>query len=220
VTVTETKFNSGGGKYCSTSCRAKQSIRNRGTEASDALAKGRANISPEARASMNAALEQSRTSENQSIRSTTRNYKMWSDDKYRKKMSELSFLRSQNPENNYGKGCIYGIKGVHQSDKCEFIPFDSYLERDFFRKLDNLNDVETYSRPSSIRYFDKNSDKFRTYNPDVLINYSDGRKEVVEIKPSYLLKDTEVLMKADIAKSYLSTLKTSFRFVTENDVYT
>ena len=112
--------------------------------------------------------------------------------------------------------------GMYKSMKNRsYMKYRSAYEYAFFEKLESDPDVIKYlSEPIEIKYIDVDLKK-RTYIPDVLVLYKDGRMELCEVKPTIMLRDPNVQLKAKAAiRKIKSTGKNmSFRFVTENDLF-
>lgn len=112
--------------------------------------------------------------------------------------------------------------GMYKSVKNRsYMKYRSAYEYAFFEQLESDPNVIKYlSEPIEIRYVDVDLKK-RTYIPDVLVLYKDGRMELCEVKPAIMLKDPNVQLKARAAvRKIKSTGKNmSFRFVTENDLF-
>jgi len=110
--------------------------------------------------------------------------------------------------------------GIFQSAKnnVDLYYASSYELRQFIL-LDNDDNVLSYSRcPYVIKYVCSDK-KNRKYYPDVLVNYCDGIKEIIEIKPSYLLNDEKVLAKAKAATEFCNENNMRYRIVTEKDLF-
>lgn len=92
--------------------------------------------------------------------------------------------RDYSPFANYGRS----EHGLYFSNKlgCE-IGYMSTYEKIAFEILDSDPSIESYApQPFGIEY--NYEGRQRTYNPDVLIYYRDGRKAIVEVKPKLLLE--------------------------------
>ena len=80
--------------------------------------------------------------------------------------------------------------GYHHSPKAGKVHYRSSYELAFYQQLDQESEVSTYE-VEAVQipyYFDGRQ---RTYIPDVLIHYTDGGQELVEIKPEALLDTPE-----------------------------
>ena len=132
--------------------------------------------------------------------------------------------RKKSKKNNgiyFNKNDMYK-NGMYKSMKNRsYMKYRSAYEYAFFEKLESDPDVIKYlSEPIEIKYIDVDLKK-RTYIPDVLVLYKDGRMELCEVKPTIMLRDPNVQLKAKAAiRKIKSTGKNmSFRFVTENDLF-
>ena len=132
--------------------------------------------------------------------------------------------RKKSKKNNgiyFNKNDMYK-SGMYKSVKNRsYMKYRSAYEYAFFEQLESDPNVIKYlSEPIEIRYVDVDLKK-RTYIPDVLVLYKDGRMELCEVKPTIMLRDPNVQLKAKAAiRKIKSTGKNmSFRFVTENDLF-
>lgn len=100
----------------------------------------------------------------------------------------------------------------------KLIHFDSNWERWYFINMSNCPDVSKITiSPLSIEYMNPYDLKFHYYIPDFLIEYSNGYKEIIEIKPSHLLEDpvNKSKIKAGISYGFLHNI--GYRVVTDNN---
>jgi len=100
--------------------------------------------------------------------------------------------------------------------------FESTLEQDFYVQLEFREDVVGFQvQPVSIEFTDSN-DRKRTYTPDVLVSYSDGRKTLYEVKYSSELqeKKDELVPKFKAAITYSKNNGLFFRIATEKKIRT
>ena len=132
--------------------------------------------------------------------------------------------RKKSKKNNgiyFNKNDMYK-SGMYKSVKNRsYMKYRSAYEYAFFEQLEfDPNVIKYLSEPIEIRYVDVDLKK-RTYIPDVLVLYKDGRMELCEVKPTIMLRDPNVQLKAKAAiRKIKSTGKNmSFRFVTENDLF-
>ncbi len=101
--------------------------------------------------------------------------------RYKKKNGESKFKQSfyipKNPEKY-----VQPIDETMNSEKYPFMR--SSWERKFAEYCDNNPDVIRWSTEyTNIKYWDTQQNKFRRYFPDFFVEFKDGRKIVVEIKP-------------------------------------
>ena len=102
-------------------------------------------------------------------------------------------------------------------------PYKSSYELAYLHQLEVDNEVHQYIyEPFSLYYTDIDNKK-RTYLPDFMVLYCDGRVEITEIKPQVMLKDFNVQSKAKACREYISTtfkdVNMAYRFVTERDLF-
>jgi hypothetical protein len=83
--------------------------------------------------------------------------------------------------------------------------------------LDSTGDVGTWSYESfSIEYIsNKRTGKVRRYIPDFRVEYTDGRVEIIEIKPKRKLMKPTIQKKILAAQDWCSSHGVTFRILTE-----
>lgn len=132
--------------------------------------------------------------------------------RHSKEMREkLSMTRSLALANGTQKISVKGINGPFLSRKHhKQVWYRSSLERSWFEKLEKDESVISYQvEPLRVRYVWGGLRK--TYNPDLLVFYTDGRKKLVEIKPEgEWLRTPRTLAKWDAAR--LWCVARGFRF--------
>lgn len=99
--------------------------------------------------------------------------------------------------------------------------YRSSYEYAYMLQLESRKDVIKFvSEPFAIRYIDAD-DMVRNYVPDMLVLYDDGRTELVEVKPSAMLKAKNVRKKAAAARRYLEQYypDTKYVFITEKHLF-
>lgn len=103
-----------------------------------------------------------------------RNRENWKLKDYREKQV-LSMIKKRNA----------AVKGVHYSNKCKtFVAYKSELEFKYAVSLDNDEKVESYDSESFVIWYEHCGED-KMYIPDFFVEYVDGRKAVVEIKPYF-----------------------------------
>jgi hypothetical protein len=163
----------------------------------------------------------------------------WKEDlNYRTKMTKLISDMNNNPNSNCGfknlminghprvgfaklwedqefrRKTTVSIKGYHESVKCGVIPYRSSLELQFMEILDGNPNVDSYEyEPEGIPYTLEG--KPHKYYPDFLITWTNGRQEVIEIKPSSELQTIKNKAKFDSAQLYYEELGIKFNVLTE-----
>lgn len=124
-------------------------------------------------------------------------------------------------DNNGKHPCVKGYKqGLFYSNKnSKKIAFDSSYEEKFYSLLENNISVLSYGRSNiKLKYLFNNI--IKTYNPDLLVYYSDGRMELVEIKPDRRLLEPEIIAKHTAAEDYCKQNKLIFKIITEEHIFT
>lgn len=97
------------------------------------------------------------------------------------------------PEFRFKCSNNWGVSGTHKSVKSGEVYFRSSWERRAYEILDQNPEVLRYeAEPQSIKYVDPEG-IVRNYYPDILIEFVDQSrvKEVIEIKPKYLVDTPE-----------------------------
>lgn len=120
-----------------------------------------------------------------------------------------------NSENRYKKGDFKSKKNQ------TVMTYRSSYEYAYMLQLESRKDVIKFvSEPFAIRYIDAD-DMVRNYVPDMLVLYDDGRTELVEVKPSAMLKAKNVRKKAAAARRYLEQYypDTKYVFITEKHLF-
>lgn len=84
------------------------------------------------------------------------------------------------------KGILRELKrGTRESE-----PYDSAWERDYMLVLDSDETVRYWERCRSLRIpYTKTDGERAFYNPDFIVERTDGKKELHEVKGSHLLDD-------------------------------
>lgn len=147
--------------------------------------------------------------------------RLYKDEKFYNRRLESNRRRWENPTNRMlnslsRKGFISVIYSPYEN---KWIKFDSSWERTYFYMMDNNPCTKSIIRsPISIKYIIESDNSEHYYIPDFLIEYTDGRKELVEVKPKYLLSDTIVILKQKYAELYCSENDMVYKFITEEDL--
>lgn len=102
-------------------------------------------------------------------------------------------------------------------------PYKSSYELAYLHQLESNPNVHQYIyEPFSLYYVDVN-DKKRTYIPDFMVLFIDGKIEITEIKPQIMLRDFDVQSKAKACREYISAtfkdVNMIYKFVTEKDLF-
>ena len=90
--------------------------------------------------------------------------------------------------------------------------YDSSWELEYMKELENDKTVSKWTKNHGIRisYFTEDH-KFKTYNPDFLVEYTNGDIELVEMKGTHLLNNPNTRIKMDFAKKWCSSRKIKYR---------
>ena len=92
--------------------------------------------------------------------------------------------------------------------------YDSSWERDYIKELESDESVKKWTKNHGIRipYFDDDT-KYKQYNPDFLVERTDGTLELIEMKSTVMLKTPNVKRKADYAKKWCDARNIKYRLV-------
>lgn len=119
--------------------------------------------------------------------------------------------------NSYSTGIKSKIYSPYEN---RWISLDSNWEKLFFFKMDNNPNVKSVIRvPFTIKYINPNDNDWHNYLPDFLVEYNNGKKELIEIKPNYLLTDPIVKAKESYSIKYCSENNLSYKFITEDHLF-
>ncbi len=92
--------------------------------------------------------------------------------------------------------------------------YASSYELRVFKQFENDEQVISYNRcPYILKYTYK--DKVKRYFPDLLVVYKNGQKEIIEVKPHYLLEDEINLLKFAAAEQFVKENNMKFTILTE-----
>lgn len=108
-------------------------------------------------------------------------------------------------------------RGVHVSSIAGECKYRSGWEKKYMDHLDVNPDVLTWSYEKLVIEYVSNqrTKKIRKYYPDFQIEYKDGRKVVVEIKPSRKLQQATVIKKIRAAKEWCTLNDHDYKILTE-----
>ncbi len=113
------------------------------------------------------------------------------------------------------KFSLTGVINISQVNKP--VQFESSLERDFIYLLEFNSNVKFYlEQPLEIKFEDLEGKK-RKYTPDFIVEYFDGKIELIEIKYKSVLisKRDELEVKFDAAKKFCKKNKFEFKVITD-----
>jgi hypothetical protein len=94
--------------------------------------------------------------------------------------------------------------------------YDSSWELEYMKELESDDSVSKWTKNHSIRisYF-TDENKFRTYNPDFLVEKTDRTVELVEMKGEHLLKNPDTKKKMEFAKKWCEARGMKYRIVSK-----
>ena len=98
--------------------------------------------------------------------------------------------------------------------------WDSRWELDYMNELESDKDDGadtikwTKNHGLQIKYYNSNN-KFKTYNPDFLVEKIDGSIEIVEMKGTHLLKNPDTQKKIEFAKKWCDARKMKYRIISK-----
>lgn len=140
---------------------------------------------------------------------------------YRKQLSDTSKKNWQNPTeamlSTLGTG--YHKSWVYSPYENKDIHLDSSWEQKFFSDIQLDKTVVSVIRPRiPIKYVSPEDNETHSYFPDFLVEYKDGRKELIEIKPEYKLSNEVVLSKIKAAEEFCKNLdNTVYKVLSESN---
>lgn len=113
----------------------------------------------------------------------------------------------------YKQGWFYSNKNNKE------IAFDSSYEMRYYQILEDDDNIKCYYR-SGLKLTYILGNIVKTYNPDLIVEFLDGEKELIEIKPDRRLAEIEIVAKHNVAKEYCIRNNMNFRIVTEEHLFT
>ena len=108
-------------------------------------------------------------------------------------------------------------RGIHSSPIAGECKYRSGWEQKYMVYLDDNPEVASWSYEKLVIEYvsNKKTKKIRKYYPDFQIEYKDGRKVVVEIKPSRKLQQATVVKKIRAAKEWCTEHDMVYKILTE-----
>ena len=108
-------------------------------------------------------------------------------------------------------------RGTHISLLAGECKYRSGWEQKYMIYLDENPDVVMWSYEKLIIEYvsNKKTKKIRKYYPDFQVEYKDGTKVVIEVKPSRKLKQSIVIKKIRAAKEWCTTHEMTYKVLTE-----
>ena len=109
----------------------------------------------------------------------------------------------------------HGIYEAPQKSPYSFERYDSELERMFMVKLEKDVEVAKWQKRHgiSIPWIDTQGRKCN-YRPDFLVEYTDGRKEIIEVKNPALIDSPAVLRKRSAAEEWCRRRGMTYKMAT------
>ena len=112
------------------------------------------------------------------------------------------------------------IKPVDETMNSGTEPFyRSSWELKFYKWADESDQIKTWSTEYiAIPYYDPQKNKNRRYFPDVFLEFIDGRRVIVEIKPRSQFGDVTNQAKWEAATNYAQQINAEFVVMSEKDL--
>ncbi len=115
---------------------------------------------------------------------------------------------------------LHHLRGWHKSPKAGKVYYRSSYEKKAFLKLDSDESVKTYQTETiSTEYFNPQKEITSSYLIDLLIEYEDGSKKLIEVKPEKWLQDEVIIAKIEAGKLKAIEMGISFEIWTEMDLF-
>ena len=135
---------------------------------------------------------------------------------HREKISKATIKQYQNgfePK-------LHHVSGWHNSPKAGKVFFRSSYEKKAFIKLDEDNAVQTYKVEAvSTEYFNTEKEINSSYLIDLFVEYTDGSKKLIEVKPEKWLEDNIVSLKIEAGKNKAHQMGIPFEIWTEMNLF-
>ena len=108
-----------------------------------------------------------------------------------------------------------GIYEAPSKSPYSFERYDSGLERTMMARLEENSEVAKWQKRHgiSIPWIDSHGRKFN-YRPDFLVEYTDGRKAIVEVKNPAMMDSPAVLRKRSAAQEWCRRRDMSYELAT------
>lgn len=129
------------------------------------------------------------------------------------KATRLKWEKGEFDEVAFGRG-KYGKFFSEKNNKEIF--YQSSLELAAYKILEQLDVVKKYGRCDfSFKYISPEDNKYHRYKPDILVEYLDGIKQIIEVKSEWNSSNNIVLAKAKAAKEKFK----NYTIWTERQIY-
>lgn len=115
---------------------------------------------------------------------------------------------------------LHHLTGWHESPKAGRVFYRSSYEKKAFLKLDSDDSVKSYTCEKIVTEFFNPVKKITSsYMIDLFVEYTDGSKKLVEIKPASWLEDEVVKCKIEAGKLISEQMDCPFEVWTEMDLF-
>ena len=130
------------------------------------------------------------------------------------RLVQLLMMKAKRKKKRYHTGTYVSKK---TGKECNY---RSSWELKYLEYLDANPDVKTYEYESFFIMYvgNRNSGKLRKYIPDFLVEYVDGTRKLVEIKPSRKLDQLRVTKKRHVAEQWCKEHGAELEMVTEHEL--
>lgn len=111
-------------------------------------------------------------------------------------------------------------RGTYISPLAGECKYRSGWEQKYMEHLDSNADVVSWSYEKLVIEYVSNqkTKKIRKYYPDFQVEYNDGTKVVVEIKPSRKLDQATIVKKIRAAKEWCTANNMTYKILTEHEL--
>jgi hypothetical protein len=115
---------------------------------------------------------------------------------------------------------LHHLSGWHESPKADKVFYRSSYEKKAYLKLDADESVKKYYvEKIEVEYFNPLKKITSSYIIDILIEYKDGSKKLIEVKPEKWLSDEVIICKIEAAKTKSKELGIPFEVWTEINLF-
>jgi hypothetical protein len=115
---------------------------------------------------------------------------------------------------------LHHLKGWHESPKAGKVYFRSSYEKKAFMKLDEDESVKIYQTEAiSTEYFHPLKEITSSFLIDLLVEFKDGSRKLIEVKPEKWLSDDVVIAKIEAGEMKAKDMGVSFEIWTEMNLF-
>ena len=133
-------------------------------------------------------------------------------------MSKAKIEYYKDPINRYKTMTSFKTGYFYSNKNQKEIYHRSSYELKAYQLLEKMESVINYDI-ESIMITRKVDESFIKYVPDIIVTYSNGIKEMIEIKPFHRLKDPIVIIKKEMGEEYCKENNMEYTFWTEKDIF-